>query len=196
MTAPEALLNALAPGELCYQIFKVQIRWSRDSLHGQDIEGLDESHFEGLPEGRMWKSMQRHDMPKQNDTVEEIVSTTLAEWWPEIQEEEEDRNPGDPQVEVLFVRWETWCPGLHSHWAWDTGLDDTQVLASFKRFVERMEDANQGQIDAGSWQDQYCLMGAENQDRWYGFVTGEMADGKTDPPQRCSAESDIIRIRH
>jgi len=148
----------------------------------------------------MWDSKQWYEMPKEIVTFDEIVATTLAKWWPGIKEENEDKNPADPKVEVTFRRWETWCPGWFSHWTWDTGLPDAQVLDSFRNHVWRTEEVNrqEGKTVDGHWQEPYCLMGAEDRCRWHGFVTGNPADGKTDPPCRCPycKQRGVIKIGH
>ncbi len=199
-TAPELLLDELIFGEQAYQIFSVHARWSRAILHGLDEVGLGPSWFEGLPARRMWDTKQWYEMPREIVTFDEIVATALAEWWPDLKREEEDKNLADLTIDVNFVRWETWCPGWFSHWTWDTGLSDAKVLGSFQRYVWRTEVANrrEGKIVDGYLQEPYCLMGAENRIRWHGLVTGEPCDGRTDAPCRCPIckKLGIIRIGH
>jgi hypothetical protein len=97
-------------------------------------------------------------------------------------------------IEVEFDRWEEWCCHWFNHYTWDRGLSDADVLASFERYVWRIEQLNRRNprfTESGYQFDEVCLMGAEDRWRW------RAADDE-DPPCRCEncKEQGVVRINH
>jgi hypothetical protein len=86
-----------------------------------------------------------------------------------------------------------WCLTWFSHYTFDTGQTDEEVLESFRNFVYRYENNIK--------RTQSSLMGAEDRWRWKGlhYPDGENAAAiETDPPCRCEfcKRDGIIRIGH
>lgn len=96
-------------------------------------------------------------------------------------------NPQQCEISVKFLRYETWCLEWFNHWTVDDSRSDEEYLASFTRFVMRMERLPEGE---------YCLMGAEDRWRWRG--TTDDGKGKTNPPCRCEGckKAGVVRINH
>jgi hypothetical protein len=108
--------------------------------------------------------------------------------------EENNVHPSEVDVEVEFDRFEEWCCHWFNHYTWDRGLSDAEVLASFERYVWRMERLNQQNphfTESGYQYDEVCLMGAEDRWRWRAADDG-------DPPCRCEhcVEQGVVRINH
>jgi hypothetical protein len=102
-------------------------------------------------------------------------------------------------VEVEFERWEEWCCHWFNHHTWDRGLSDADVLASFERYVWRIERLNQQNprfTEDGFQFDEVCLMGAE--DRWRWRAADDDNGDQVDPPCRCKhcKEQGVVRINH
>ena len=66
----------------------------------------------------------------------------------------------------MLIRREVWCDGWFSHYSFDVGMSDHEVLASFERYVERVLRSDLPEIENGG-----RLMGAEDRWRWHGCVT-------------------------
>jgi hypothetical protein len=192
----QQMLGDLLPGEKCYPIYYVDVRWSED---------VDEKYgppepwqTAGLPLGRIWNSTGWDTMFREVRDFADIEAETLREWWPTFATKMP--NPSDPDILVKFVRWEVWCPSWFSHWTFDVGMSDADVLGSFIRYVDRTEMANrrEGHMADGYWHDPYCLMGAEDRWRWHGCVDGNPQGERTEPPCRCPAckKRGIVRVDH
>jgi len=180
-----------------YQIYDIRARYSEDATE-KELEGLGGRWIEGLPPGRIWSGDSWTKMPREQTTLEEMEALVPAMWeeyQPHLMKKRGERNRSEPEFTVKFIREETWCQGWFSHWTWDTGQSDNEVLNSFEDFVLRMEVLNrrEGHYDPnmGLWMDKYVLMGAEDRWRWKG------RDG-SDPPCRCAGckEQGIIKIDH
>ena len=79
----------------------------------------------------------------------------------------------DMAVTVELSHYEEWCCTWFSHWTFDIGLSDADVLASFASFVDRtMQYNRENQIRHETqdghvfYSDPRCLMGAEDIWRW------------------------------
>lgn len=201
--APQILLNDLQDGEQCYPSYKIRSRWSQDFSNGRKASPW--SHTKGLPEGRLWNGTQwfrmlREPIGKVVDGVtnefldeEDMRCAALAQTYTLLDGEKyKGLNPADISVTVEFMQWEVWCQDWFSHWTWDIGLDDQQVLNSFQRFVDRMVCLNDIEPDS------YDLMGAESRGRWYGRTTGEQGDEQVPAPCRCPMckQRGVINIGH
>ena len=95
-------------------------------------------------------------------------------------------NPKDIEIDVNFVRYETWCLEWFCHFTFDDGCSDEEYLASFERFVRRMQKLDE---------KEYGLMGAEDRWRWSGITDGGK---KTPPPCRCAGckKAGVVGINH
>ena len=102
-------------------------------------------------------------------------------------------NPADLSITVKFARCDVWCDGWFSHWTFDVGMSDQGVLASFDRYVERIQRSDLTETEKGS-----MLMGAEDHWRWHGCITGDPQSERTDAPCRCPCckKQGRIRIDH
>jgi hypothetical protein len=184
--------------EKIYPIYSVSARWAMDD---SVRDPTDAPHWhEGLTEGRIWNSTGYSTMLQAPDL--ERVQREAREWW-ELYKNK-GGNPSDLALAVAFVRNEAWCSGWFSHWTFDTGQSDEEVLASFERFVRRMEDLNrsEGKYVDGYWCDAYCLMCAADRYRWCaspsgGSVVGFHAEHKPAPCRcECCRKRGIVRIDH
>lgn len=116
--------------------------------------------------------------------------------------EEKNVHPSDMGIEVKLTHYEEWCCQWFNHFTWDVGDSDAGVLASFQRYVWRMERHNQlhqikiGEGASAFYTDDVCLMGAEDRWRWSG-ANDDNGD-PTDPPCRCEhcTEQGVVRINH
>jgi len=190
-----------------YPIYQVEVFWEMDVDEGS--KDLPPSWTAELPVGRVRNHTGFLRMLRSPD--EDLVRRETNEWWPGY--DKKGNNPSDPKIEVKFVRNESWCGGWFSHWTFDVGGSDEEVLASFERFVRRMEDLNrhEGHFEphkdgSGSsyWVDRYCLMGAEDRRRWRSYPNGknilgfDLHNSPGPAPCRCDGckKNGIITIDH
>lgn len=157
-----------------YPIYEVTLQWNED----------------GLPEGMSNNLAQGQIMKKEPVAIEELEKEVAQRW--EKDNKNHVKNRRNLQVEVKFLRHESWCLNWFGHQTFDVGQTDEEVLASFERFVARNEWR---QRLSTSDENYMCLMGAEDRWRWSGFDN----DGnRIDPPCRCDGcrENGLIRIVH
>jgi hypothetical protein len=175
--------------EQTYPIYYVRPRWSEASA--ADRKTGPAWLFEGLPEGRAWNGSGWYTMEREDRPPEEIAEEVASEWWPKYAETRPD--PADLTVEVTFKMRDTWCSGWFSHWTYDIGLSDADVLDSFHRYVHRIQTSGRTESEVGG-----MLMGAEDCWRWHGCATGEPQGETTPPPCRCKhcKSRGIVRIDH
>ncbi len=177
-----------------YPIYQVSVRWSQD-ITNKDRD-LPDWMTEGLPKGKMLNSISWYEMPQRDVSFDALILEAKMDWWPtfKIKCAEKIKNTSDLKITVKFQRYETWCPNWFSHWTWDTGLEDNEILKSFQDYVYRTQDLNrkEGKMKNGYFQEPYCLMGAEDYYRWKSQEEGGQ------PPCRCSAckKRGIISIDH
>ena len=95
-------------------------------------------------------------------------------------------------ITVKLLGHDVWCPGWFSHWTFDVGMSDRDVLDSFERYVDRILRSDLPEAEKGS------LMGAEDRWRWHGCTDGDPQGERTDAPCRCPAckASGLVRIDH
>ncbi len=197
-----ALREDLLKGEIAYPIIRVRPRWSQDMSEEDHERGLDPGWTKDLPDGRRWNGTEWFEMEKDPRRPGAISNEVSETWWPEqlLKEKYVGRNPGQLEVTVELVRWEVWSCSWFSHWAWDVGLSDAEVLESFHRFVSRTERTNQdeGEMSCGQWVGKYCLMGAEESHRWHGTEDGSSTGGRALPPCRCPhcKRRGVVTINH
>ena len=176
-------------GEQAYPIYSTTVRWTQDI--GSNYE-LSDWQVKDLPKGRMYNSTGFTQMYKEEQNIEmlrhEVEDERIPKYF-DVKAEEHRLpivNPRDVEIDVKFVRYETWCLEWFCHKTFDNGRSDEVYLASFERFVRRMQ-----QLD----EREYCLMGAEDRWRWKGITD----DGEqTPPPCRCAGcrKAGVVRINH
>lgn len=166
-------------GEQTFPIYSVEARWSQAA-------GEDRQHRvgvqEGLPRGRCWNRTQWYTMFREERP--QLAEEVQTRWWPEYSQR--FRSPGDFSVEVKPLPREVWCPGLFSHWTFDVGLTDAEVLESFGRYVSRVLCSNLTHGEKAA-----RLMGADERRRW-------QAISGSPPPCRCEncQAHGVVRINH
>ncbi len=188
----ERILADLRPGEQVYPIYDVRVRWSE--AYAPDAE--HRMHRVGeppLPEGRFWNGCGWNVMERELRDPSVFAEEIAREWWPKYVEKKALREPADMTVEVKLLRRDVWCDGWFSHYTYDTGMSDEDVLASFERYVERIMYSGQPESWIGG-----RLMGAEDRWRWHGCVAGNPQGEQTPPPCRCPQckAAGLVRIDH
>lgn len=186
--------------DVLYPIWRIDAKWEQDGKHDPEYPKWSE----GLPEGRIFGST-GYDRMYRETVTQEQVETDAREWWEEYVTKPRhdgikiaDRDPQNLVLDVKFERREAWCLEWFCHSTFDVGQSDEEALASFERFVQRMEDLNQQAVRQGGdpWLPAYVLMGAEDRWRW----SGERHDDRDDepPPCRCNGckKLGLIRINH
>ncbi len=195
MISHQRMLADLQGAEKAYPIYFVDVLWSEDYPPGSETQ-MNRIGMPLLPEGRFWNSTGWDTMFREVRDLEDIEAEALRDWWPKYREKL--LNPGDPIIVARFLRWEVWTLTWFSHWSFDVGMTNDEVLASFSRYVDRTEDANrrEGAWKGDFWVDRYSLMSAEDRWRWSGKHTEGGA--QTPPPCRCEdcKKQGVVRIDH
>lgn len=103
-------------------------------------------------------------------------------------------------------KYETWCLTWFSHYTFDVGQTDDEVLQSFEDYVRRYEDMQGIYTDEVLKNSSYeCLMGAEDRWRWcsrdrdeFGKIIDYDSEPHYEVPCRCSVctKAGIISIDH
>ena len=183
-----------------YPIYLVSAKWTEDAS--------ENSRPEDIIDGRIKNNTGFSIMLREPDLQQ--AEAKASEWWEQYKEKR--TNPKNLGMEVTLERNESWCGGWFSHWTFDVGQTDAEALASFSRFVDRMESLNCREGKWKPWSDgsdggymdyPVSLMGAEDRWRWtarpsgtgvLGFGFGE----ETAPPCRCEGckKQGILRIDH
>jgi hypothetical protein len=182
----------LHPGEKAYPIYRITAHWSQATLPGAERR----IHYVGkppLPEGHSWNGTSWSKMEREERDPEAIKAELTEQWWPQYAEKNHLPEPADLEIGVTLARRDVWCNGWFSHWTFDVGLSDEEVLASFERYVDRILYSSRSEDEIGG-----LLMGAEDRWRWCGSVDGVRASRKTPPPCRCPEckKLGIVRIDH
>ena len=172
-------------GEQAYPIYTILVKWSQDII--KKDRKLSDWQIEGLPEGRAWNSIRYIKMYKDEQDVAALQKKVESVIIPKFFESKNIMNPSEIKVIAEFTRYETWCLEWFCHWTFDNGRSNEEYLASFARFVTRMENLPE---------NEYCLMGAEDRWRWKG--TTNDGKGTTLPPCRCDhcKKAEVVRINH
>ncbi len=158
-----------------YPIYKIRYQWPQEGKH--------------CPNGTNGTSA---SVMLREPSITDINGKAMVR--AEMLAEEYNLHPSEVDVKVGFERFEEWCCQWFNHWTWDRGLSDADVLASFERYVWRIERLNRHNphfTESGYQYDEICLMGAEDRWRW------RAADDE-DPPCRCEhcVEQGVVRINH
>jgi len=186
----------LIENEQTYPIWLFDAEWLQD----KDPKAAPDfySFSKEAPEGKFWNGTNSYRMFREEKTSGEII-LLAREWIQKIlaNEKNKEHNADSPVVVVQFVRHETCCLVWFSHYTFDTGQSDGEVLASFERFVQRTIDINkrEGKIKNGYYQEPHCLMSAERRGNWTGV---DDEGNRVDPPCRCKQckEQGTIMIAH
>lgn len=173
-----------------FPIYRTEVLWT------QDGDGpLYDRHPHDPGEGRMWNSTSWYDMNREEQDVAELERKAREEWWPEYIQNNPvtegdpklcDRNPADLRITVTLTHHEEWCPSWFSHWTFDDGQSDEDVMYSFGEYVHRhgfyqnwvTDDESLVAIKERGIPHRIILMGAEDRGRWCG-------DSSTEAPCRC-----------
>ena len=156
MTLDETVLADLREGERAFPIYQINIFWSESYPPGAE-DRIHRSDRLPLPDGRFWNNTGWDKMYPEDRDPEEIKAELLRDWWPKYVEEKKLLEPANLSVTVTLKRRDVWCEGWFSHWTFDVGMSDQDVIASFERYVERVQRSNLTETEKGS-----MLMGAED----------------------------------
>ena len=175
--------------EQAYPIYNVTVRWTQDIKSEYDPSDWQ---VKDLPKGRMYNSTGFRRIYKEEQNIKTLKQEIENEWIPKYFNTKVEKhrlpivNPKDVEIDVKFVRYETWCLEWFCHKTFDNGRSDEEHLASFERFVRRMQQLGE---------KEYCLMGAEDRWRWSGITDNGK---KTPPPCRCAGckKAGVVRINH
>lgn len=133
-----------------YPRYRFTSKWLQANEEGRDYDfGIQEA-----PEGYHWDTSGITIMYRTEPTREELMETVRKHV-----EAIKNKYPVVGEVAVTYRRLEdaTWCIVWFSHYTFDEGQSDKDVLESFERFVRKHSDA---------------LMGADERWRWKGFEGG------------------------
>jgi hypothetical protein len=177
-----------------YPIYSYSLSWVEDGQHDREHE----ERRKGLPDGRVHNRLSGDKMFKGDRTADD-----LSKWVREAIEGQKtkraDKHPSDFVGTMVFVRRETWVLTWFSHETCDTGQTDDDALASFERYITRVQRHNYeiGDREDGFVKGHIELMGADDRWRWHGTHYGN-SQTPTDPPCRCKfcKEQGVIRIGH
>lgn len=189
LTPDDVVLSDLRDGEKAYPIYRVKARWTQAIVNEKD---LPPRFTDGLPPGRMWNCTDWDVMLKEECPPKALAAAKREQWWPAYVGAKNLPEPNDLTITVMLLGHDVWCPGWFSHWTFDVGMSDADVLDSFERYVERIVRSDLPESEKGS------LMGAEDRWRWHGCTDGDPQGERTDAPCRCPAckASGLVRIDH
>lgn len=173
--------------ERFYPVYKIKAKWAEKIPENEQDKYLGD-WIKNAPNGYFWNCCYKHYMPKTKQTDEQI-KVYYTNWFNKLQKEIYDIKNLTITCNYLFD--ESWCPNGFSHWTYDIGQSDKDVLKSFINFIKRrtIENTKYGhygnECTNGNYDTYYCLMGAEDWWRW--------CDNK---PCRCGKQLKIITIIH
>ena len=158
-----------------YPIYRITVRWSEKQPE------IPHKLRESSP-GRFWNSVCWDAMERKVINVDTRIVQLWREWWPTYSAK--FLEPAQLSITVESRDSDTWCSGWFSHWTFDTGQSDLEVLGSFAEYVDRIQRSDR--TDKSS-----LLMGAEDEWRW-------CAGDRTPAPCRCllCKQQGIVRIDH
>jgi hypothetical protein len=192
----DAALADLLPGERLYQQFSVRAHWSEAT----ERTDLGPGWTKDLPPGRQWNGVTIERMYRESTTLEQAEDDARL-WWPKYLAKNPKPDICDLTLSATYKQSEVWVISWFSHWTFDVGLSDRDVLESFERFVRRMENRIRRETyrdGDGIEHSPYCLMGAEDRYRWRGRAADGSPDPDSPPPCRCvqCKEQGVLRIDH
>jgi len=213
MTAPQHETGALLaePGERVLWVYDLKCRWSIPDPQGPEACTLCGSRsmmqrpepcylHRDPPPGRMWDSSISTRYLTREATPEDIAQWSDAETFMKSL-----RTPrpdwADFSATVTLKLRETWALTWFEHAQPDWGEPDHEVLASFSRYVDRIERYNRAHLVRGEmegYMDPICLMGAEDRWRWHGASPDGKPETRSEPPCRCEGcrKHNVVRISH
>ena len=159
--------------EKAYPIYRVQARWSQAAT-AEDLKDRSPRITEGLPPGRMWDCTDWNVMLREACSPEAIADEKREQWWPAYAIGKGLIEPNNLTIVVTLHGHDVWCPGWFSHWTFDVGMSDADVLDSFERYVERILRSDLSEAEKGS------LIGPEDRWRWHGSMDGDPQGERTD----------------
>lgn len=183
------------PGERVLWIYDVQCRWSEPhdevSCTYCKPDAPCFSHRDA-PAGRKWNSSSGYRFFREPTEI----TVTPEEHWPHLRTPPTD--PRDFSFKSELVMRETWALTWFEHAQPDWGDDDAAVLASFERYIERVERYNRQHPGELDYAPPICLMGAEDRWRWHGASPDGESETRSEPPCRCKfcKERGVVRIGH
>jgi hypothetical protein len=192
MIDEERVRAGLRGAEKAFPIYRIKVQWSEAYPPGAE-ERIQRVGRPPLPEGRFWNGTSWDVMEREERPVGEIVEERRRKWWPEYVEHKKLLETGDLTITVTLLGRDVWCAGWFSHWTFDVGLSDREVLESFERYVDRIQLSDWSETEKGG-----TLMGAEDRYRWHGCADGDPQGERTEAPCRCPAckKNGIVRIDH
>jgi hypothetical protein len=176
-----------------YPKYHVKYKWTDACKCGDACTSTD-GHCNGTTADRMYKT----DIGE--DAVRAEAVANIERW----SANEPGKFPPLDQITITITRLPdaAWCLKWFSHWTFDTGADDAEVLASFTRYVMATQKYNAANMieytgsDGGRrYIEPMCLMGAEDRWRWKAYIE---KDVQGEPPCRCEGckKAGIISICH
>ena len=81
---------------------------------------------------------------------EAIADEKREQWWPAYAIGKGLIEPNNLTIVVTLHGHDVWCPGWFSHWTFDVGMSDADVLDSFERYVERILRSDLSEAEKGS----------------------------------------------
>jgi hypothetical protein len=159
-----------------YQAYHINVVWTED--------------FE---DGTRRNSCTIERMPKEKTNKKKIEQDVL-EWSKEFFEKNKDKfkNPRDVKLSIKYLGRLEWCPAWFSHWTWDTGQSDEELMTSFREYVyKHTYFSEENSVINGA-----CLMGAKDIYRWRGGTDEDGTEHKA--PCRCNGckKAGVVRIQH
>jgi len=197
-----------------YPVYRLSATWTQDGKNEKD-KYPESRMYKDMPEGKIRNSSGSTRMFKEPPSDEE-----LADWKVKFEDairtddsRKEDgkrhKNLTDYTSEIECKGEDSWCLTWFSHYTFDTGQSDEDVLKSFQDFVDEKISLNS---ENGHWNNEhnlnidykkhpyYCLMGAEDRWRWSGSKDDakNIEDNTTEAPCRCvhCKKQGVIRINH
>ena len=182
-------------GERVFPIYRIQAKWSEDIIDGKEYS---ENWIKDLPKGRFWNGTSTTLMLKDSLSHEE-KETTLNEWWAQYSASEKFNNIADVDIQLEFVRFDSWNCVWFNHETFDYGQTDSEVIESFNKYIARVQAINEEykHQKQNKFAEQICLMGAEDRYRWFSFNADD-TENHDNPVCRCSGckTAGKIRINH
>lgn len=190
------------PAERVLWVYSVHYQWSEPDegpcRYEDCVPGAPTcyQHKDNPPAGRKWATGHSYRWFKEATAD---VARDEAAYFAALG----DRAPKDhadfSATVTLEVR-ETWALTWFQHEQPDWGDSDVDVLASFRRYVDRIERLNRHHRYevSGVECDAICLMGAEDDWRWHGAEPDGKQSDRSDPPCRCRfcKQFNVVRIGH
>jgi hypothetical protein len=132
MIDEQHILLDLREGERMFPIFRIQVKWSEAVPSGAE-EHIHRVGEPAMPAGRFWNGTSWDTMERARRSGFDIAAEIERTWWPKCVANKKPLEAADLSVAVTPLGKDVWCPGWFSHWTFDVGLSDGDVLESFER---------------------------------------------------------------